>query len=468
MRGFFCRPSANGGPNFAILTVAEAEYAKLQDGSSSGGFFHIDTKVCSTQNGSRSPGAANPMESFWRFVMVAKRQLVSLRTLLLVVLSAPVLLSARSVRAQAETVLYTFDGVDGGGPTSGLTPDGAGNLYGTTSWGGLFAAGNVYKLSRNGSGGWNETVLYAFTGGEDGCNPSSGLVFDSAGNLYGTASSGGANGLGVVFELTPSPRTTGWEEKVLYSFSGGTGGANPTGGVIFDAEGNLYGTTDDWVDHAPQTVFELSPHDGGWTERTLYHNYLNGAGLTMDPAGNIFGLGLSTVFELSPDGKGDWNASVIHTFKGAPGDGRQPFGTLVFDEAGNLYGTTYAGGTNDDGTVYRLTRGKHGKWSERVLHSFAGGNDDGSNPFSGVVLDAAGNMFGCTTAGGSIWGGGAGTVFELAPVGRGEYEEKILWDFDVTDGGFPRGTLILDLAGNLYGTALAGSKGAGIVFKLTP
>jgi len=372
------------------------------------------------------------------------------------VLSVLLLIAARPAQAQTETVLHDFTGGSGDGayPQYPLTSDGAGNLYGTTSYGGLYEGGTVFELSPNGSGGWNEKVLYSFCSPScaDGLNPYySGVIFDTLGNLYGTAANGGANGYGVVFEL--SPVGANWTETVLYSFTGGADGATPESGLIFDPTGNLYGTNS-------AGVFELSPSGGGWTEQVIYGvSPSTGTGLTMDAAGNIYGVSASTVFELASNGNGGWSPTVIHNFTGFPKDGSNPHGTPVLDKAGNLYGTTHNGGAKDLGTVYKLSPGKNG-WKEKILHSFA------SNPWAGIVLDAAGNMYGTTIFGGKFL---AGTVFELAaPVGTGGYEEKVLWSFNGTDGQYPYGNLILDSAGNLYGTANGGSSGVGVVFEVNP
>ncbi len=348
-----------------------------------------------------------------------------------------------------EIVIYTFcplgyNCTDGLYPASSLTFDRAGNLYGTTYYGGAFGAGTVYELSPNGSGDWNETVLYSFTGGADGAYADGNVIFDSMGNLYGTAADGGANGDGVVFEL--SPAGTSWTETVLYNFAGGADGANPGTGVIMDPKGNLYGTNS-------AGVFELRLSGGGWTNRVVYGVSPEG-GLTMDTAGNIFGAGWVpgwSVFELSPNGNGGWNPTVLHSFDGVDHDGLEAFGTPAFDQAGNVYGTTCFGGAYGDGTVYKLrpiTKGKNkGEWTESILHSFKGGQD-GACPMAGLVLDAAGNIYGDTTG-----YYGYGTVFELlAPVGKSSYKEKILWNFNGTDGAYPADSLILDRAGNLYGT----------------
>jgi uncharacterized repeat protein (TIGR03803 family) len=262
------------------------------------------------------------------------------------------LLAARPAQAQTETVVHSF-GVkagDGVSPESRLTADAAGNLYGTTAYGGVVVYGTVFELSPNRHGGWNETVLYTFTGGADGAEPDlSYVTFDSAGKLYGTTFAGGAYGLGVVFEL--SPTGTGWTETVLHNFGGYAGdGAKPINGLIMDRAGNLYGTTAFGGSGSDGAVFELSPSDGGWTEQVIYNVESTGSGLTMDGAGNIFGTSISTVFELSPNGIGGWNPAVIHTFSGARAKHYvYPNGTPVLDHAGTLYGTTFDGGDKNNG-----------------------------------------------------------------------------------------------------------------------
>ena len=397
--------------------------------------------------------------------------------LTLAVLSALLLIAVRPAQAQTETVLYNFTtGFQEGGPQAGLTTDGAGNFYGTTFGGGL-GWGTVFELSRNGSGGWNQTVLYTFTGGADGGAPVSSVIFDSAGNLYGTTELGGGYQFGVVFEL--SPLGTSWTETVLHGFAGGADGAFPLNGLIIDPAGNLFGTTY-YGGVGGGTVFELSPSGGGWTEQTIYSavpsNYGTSAGLTMDAARNIFGVSYSTIFELSPTGTGGWNPTVIHTFVRGPKAGNVMDGTPVLDKAGNLYGTTSPSGAIRDyygpafGTVYELSPKKNGKWTKKILHTFGqGGALGGIAPYGGLVLDTAGNIYG-TTLDGSEAGPGPGTVFELvAPVGKGSYTEKVLWSFNGIDGAQPNGSLILDSAGNLYGTtAGGGSSGNGVVFQVTP
>jgi uncharacterized repeat protein (TIGR03803 family) len=349
---------------------------------------------------------------------------------------------------------------------------------GPPSRGGL-GVGTVFELLPNRSGGWNETVLYSFTGEPDGARPFySDVIFDSAGNLYGTTYLGGANEYGVVFELSPVGGS--WAETVLYRFGGGADGANPVNGLIMDPAGNLYSTTSAGGTSGWGTVFELSPSGSDWTEQVIYNvetqRHYSDAGLTMDAAGNIFGVSFSTVFELSPDGKGGWNPTTIHTFTGRPKDGSYPEGTLVLDKAGSLYGTTARGGTKSGpkncGTVYKLSPGKKGRWTKKILYSFNCGQKDGRHPHAGIVFDAAGNIYGTTFNGGKYDGPGliGGTVYKLvAPVGKGGYKERVLWSFNGTDGAGPVGSLILDSAGNLYGTTQDGGLGiSGVVFEVTP
>ncbi|MGD0214438.1 MAG: choice-of-anchor tandem repeat GloVer-containing protein [Terriglobales bacterium] len=400
----------------------------------------------------------------------------------LVLMAILILMTAPPAAAQTETLLYAFTGgTDGGQPFAHLASDGAGNFYGTTAVGGL-GYGTVFEVSPNGNGGWNETVLHAFTDGADGGYPlASPVIFDSHGNIYGTTAKGGANGFGVFFELSPAGKS--WNETVLYNFASGVGGVYPFNGLIMDSAGNFYGTDNVYQSgHAiTEGVFELSQSGGSWTEKVIYDNEVavanfGGGGLTMDSAGNIFGISSGgflpqIVFELSPNGHGVWKSTVLHSFakryyaEGAP----------VLDKSGNLYGTTASGGASNNGTVYKLSPGKNGKWTEDVVYAFKGGTQDGSAPNAGIVFDAAGNIYGTTAGGGPS---NDGTVFELvAPGGKGnhQYREKVLWSFNGADGSQPFGSLILDSAGNIYGVAPFGDNrgctndtGCGVVFEVTP
>jgi uncharacterized repeat protein (TIGR03803 family) len=260
------------------------------------------------------------------------------------------------------TVIYGFSGgSDGSTPLYGdLIFDQRGNIYGTASSGGS-GNGVVYEMMRSGSG-WTEMPLYAFSG-PDGANPLSDVIFDNAGNLYGTTSAGGAFGHGTVFEL--SPVGTGWTEKVLYSFQGGSDGSAPITGLIFDQSGNLYGPTLNGGAGGGGTIFQLSPSGGSWTFNLLY-SFTGGTNcgprgtLSMDGAGNIYGTtacdgtnSYGNIFELTPSG-GGWTYNSLYDFTGGS-DGRFPYSNVIFDSAGNLYGTTSKGGSQNSGVVWEFT-----------------------------------------------------------------------------------------------------------------
>jgi uncharacterized repeat protein (TIGR03803 family) len=311
-----------------------------------------------------------------------------------------------------KTILHSFGGSDGYSPT-GLIFDTTGNLYGTTGGGGANGDGTVYRLTPS-NGGWIESVLHSFAG-SDGSYPQAGLVLDTAGNLYGTTKQGGASGFGTVFELKPS--SGAWTETVLHSFTV-SDGIDPEASLIFDGSDNLYGTTLGGGAYGGGTVFELKHSNGGWTEATLYSfpgnvGYALEANVVFDSEGNLLGttaqgpgvdcntVGCGIVFELSPPGS--WIETTLHAFIGS--DGERPLAGVILDSQGNLYGTTWLGGANGFGSVFKLDTSN----KETVLHSFSGGID-GSGPFAGLVMDAAGNLYGTTAAGGST---GNGVVFEI-------------------------------------------------------
>ena len=374
---------------------------------------------------------------------------------------------------------------------SNLTIDTAGNLYGTTTAGGIFGYGTVFKLTHTASG-WTEAVIYAFGHNlADGGVPEGGLTLDAAGNLYGTTHGGGANNSGVVFELVNNGDGT-WAEKVLYSFNN-TDGYGPWAAPIFDAAGNLYGTTESGGAYNYGTAYELTPTGGGnWSEQVL-HSFGNGtdgatpfAGLVMDAAGNLYGTtwlgganlcdgaGCGTVFKLSPTGGGNWSEQVIHNFINNGVDGNQPWaGSLIFDSSGNLYGTTTLGGTYlceggsvGCGTVYEMTPTAGGNWTEQVIYSFNGGGPGGEDPTSAVLFDAAGNLYGTTYFGGLLEGG---TAFKLT-LRDGRWTEQVLHPFGASgDGVTPASGLIFDRAGNLYGTTMEGGLyDGGTAYEITP
>jgi uncharacterized repeat protein (TIGR03803 family) len=326
---------------------------------------------------------------------------------------------------------FSFNGRDGAYPYSGLVGDAAGNLYGTTLLGGDyhcndgFGCGAVFELTPNGSGGWTEKVLHSFNhNGTEGTYPETGLILDRSGDLYGTTPRGGDYGYGTFFELTPNG-SGGWTYKKFHNFGNGTDGASPEAGLIFDVAGNLYGTTGYGGDYYAGTVFELTPNgSGGWTEKKL-HDFGNGtdglypwAGLIFDAAGNLYGTtqyggayGNGTAFELTPNGSGGWTEKRLHNF-GNGTDGDEPLAKLIFDAAGNLYGTTYYGGAYGNGTAFELTPNGSGGWTEKKLHNFGNGTD-GTSPDAGLILDRSGNLYGTTTSGGGTYN--AGTVFEITP-----------------------------------------------------
>jgi uncharacterized repeat protein (TIGR03803 family) len=392
---------------------------------------------------------------------------VTRATLILATLSL-LLTATRPALAQTVTTLLTFTGSNGANPLSGLAADSEGNLYGTTTYGGASGVGTIFELSPDGEGGWNETVLYSFCSDPncaDGEEPNFFfLIFDSAGNLYGTTSAGGAYELGTVFKLTHVGAV--WTETVLHSFDSGL--FSPQGNLIFDAVGNLYGTTRFGGGTGFGGVFELTPSAGGWTEQLIYDAETVGALIT-DANENIFGTGPTTVFELSPSESGGWTPTVIHTFTGTPTDGDLPRGPLVFDQAGNLYGTTVQGGANGDGTVYELNPTATG-WTEEILYSFGDNGADGIWPSGGIVFDATGNIYGTTYLGG-LYGSdgdiGPGTVFELAALPNSSgYKESVLWSFNHTDGAFPDCNFIRGSGGKLYSTTYqGGSNNQGVVFE---
>ncbi len=301
---------------------------------------------------------------------------------------------AVSCSAGTESVLYFFKGgtTDGQDPGGGLIMDGAGNLYGTTAGGGTNGYGTVFTINAAGT----ESVVYSFKGGTtDGDSPFGQLVMDSAGNLYGTTSGGGANGDGTVFKITAAGT-----ESVLHSFVGGTtDGQQPIAGLVMDSAGNLYGTTSFGGENDDGTVFKIS---AGGTASILY-SFKGGttdgkvpdSGVIMDGAGNLYGTtsmgganGDGTVYEISAAG----TESILHSFDGYPTDGQLPWAGLAMDNAGNLYGTTTEGGANDDGTVFKIDAAG----AETVLYSFKGGTTDGQGPFSSLIIDGAGNLYGTT------------------------------------------------------------------------
>ena len=379
------------------------------------------------------------------------------------VVLAAALLGVRAAHGQTaksvkETTLYTFSGgADGGSPYASLIRDAAGNLYGATFAGGAANLGTLFKIDKTGT----ETVLYSFTGKPDGEHASRNLLRDKAGNLYGVAYEGGASGFGAVFKLNKTGT-----ESIVYSFGAGTDGEYPGSGLIADTAGNLYGTTGYGGASGNGTVYRVSKSG----KEKILHSFTGADGqypfgnLLRDSAGNLYGTtsmggttGNGTVFKLTAKGK----VTVLHNFAGGT-DGANPYAGLVQDAKGNFYGTTYYGGAGckgfDCGTVFKVSP----KGKETVLHAFA--LTDGHYPdFGTLVRDAAGNLYGTTYAGG---GADMGVVFKVSSSGK----ESIVYTFTGgADEGFPVAGLIEDNAGNFYGTTLGdGTSTFGTVFKIKP
>jgi len=370
---------------------------------------------------------------------------------------------------QTYKVLYSFQGgnLDGENPLAELLSDGAGNLYGTTQGGGNTGGGTVFKLSPDGS----ESILYSF--GAGGSSPLAGLIADANGNFYGTTFSGGkkcGTGCGVVYKFAPDGSKT-----VLHAFVGKLDGKFPRGRLVFDSDGNLFGTTSEGGNGCPRnhdgcgTVFKIAP-DG--TE-TILHAFKGGSdgsapsgALILDDAGNLYGTTDTTVFRLMQDG----TETVLHKFTGGVTDGLGPIGSLLSDSDGNLFGVTEGGGTGCNGsgcgTVFKITA----QGDESIVYSFQGGND-GSEPMAGLFRAANGNLYGTTLAGGGSGcqaNAGCGTVFVVTPDGA----ETVLHTFaEKKDGRSPLAALVSWRHGYLVGTTHAGGthrRVAGTVFEVLP
>jgi uncharacterized repeat protein (TIGR03803 family) len=397
--------------------------------------------------------------------------------------------AASAWAAATETVLYSFCAqtscVDGEQPYGTPVADASGHLYGTTYYGGANNFGAVYELT-NSNGSWTESVIYSFTGPNngDGANPFAGLVFDKAGNLYGTTYAGGASSEGTVFELTKSGST--WTETVLHTFSdvSGNDGTNPYSALMFDAAGNLYGTAHAGGKDGYGVVFQLKPSGKKWTYKIIHvfpgANTSGGGypyeGLVLDTKnGYLYGTAyyggviwdVGVVYQLR-EVSGVWISSVIYTFLG-DSLGQYPYANLAVDGAGDLYGTTYSGGNYDLGLVFKLTP-KGSSWTEKVLYSFKGyANKDGAYPYyNGLTLDASGNVYGTTYQGGSSAANNLnyGTVYELS---ANTYKETVLWSFGTSgDGYYPYQPPTI-VKGDLYGaTYVGGLHGEGTVYEVKP
>jgi len=386
-------------------------------------------------------------------------------------LSALLPASVQTAYGQTETVLYSFgEYPDGANPVANPVLGKKKNLYGTTRYGGAYNAGTVFEVTPSGT----EKVLHSFeVTGTDGYYPYAGLIVDKKRNLYGTTADGGTigtNGAGTVFELTPSGT-----ETILHVFqANGTDGYLPSADLVMDKLGNLYGTTYYGGAYGYGTVFELTPTG---TETILHSfnydgtdGYYTQAALALDKHGNLYGTtpaggayGFGMVFKLTPTG----TETILHSFLPEGTDGCNPLSSPILDKKGNLYGTTQGCGAYGEGTVFKLTP----LGSETILYSFGSNGTDGYLPYGSLIFDKKGNLYGTTNSGGAYR---FGTVFKLTPSGT----ETILHSFNPgngTDGYMPSGdSLLLDKEGNLYGTTALGGgyscngNGCGTVYKVTP
>jgi uncharacterized repeat protein (TIGR03803 family) len=389
------------------------------------------------------------------------------------------LLATAAWAASATKLIYSFAGSgDGEYTDTELVMDSAGNLYGTSVQGGIYGGGTVFQVTPAGV----HTVLYDFTGGADGGEPYKGVTLDAQGNLYGTAVTGGGGscegGCGVVFKLTNSGGV--WTQTVIHTFTGGNDGSGPGSPVAIDKQGNLYGATPTGGANGMGVVYQLRPGaTGGWTLRVI-HTFTGGTDggggsasrLMIDATGNLYSVctvgganGFGTVYKMSSV-QGKWQFTTLYAFKDQP-DGALPYGGVISDKAGNLYGTTYYAGAHDLGTVYKLTH-SNGTWTESVLYSFKGGAD-GSSPISSLVADAAGNLYGTTSDGGAA-SCTCGVIFKMTPGGNGKWTESVVYRFPGTpQPGFAYNGMVADSTGTFYGATVHGGSGNdGAIYQFTP
>jgi uncharacterized repeat protein (TIGR03803 family) len=379
-------------------------------------------------------------------------------------------------------VIHSFGDGDGEYPATDLVVDSTGTIYGTTTQGGGLNSGTVFALSPSGQG-WDESVIYSFTSGPDGGQPYNGVTLDAQGNLYGTAVTGGTGqacegGCGVVYKLTKSGGT--WTQSVLYNFTGGNDGSGPGAGLTFDRKGNLYGMAPTGGEFGVGVIYKLAPDgSGGWTQSVL-HAFTGGAdgatgsaGRLMVSSGRLYGVatvgganGKGTVFRLNPQAGGGWTLETLYAFKGPP-DGGLPYGAVIRDGAGRLYGTTYYDGAHDAGAVYQLTPTASGPWDEKVIYSFAGG-PDGSHPVSHLNFDAAGNLYGTTSEGGDE-SCNCGTIFKLTPAGA-RWQYTVVHAFQGSpDGKYAYNGMAPGPGGKLYGSTVhGGDADDGVIFAFVP
>jgi uncharacterized repeat protein (TIGR03803 family) len=386
--------------------------------------------------------------------------------------------------AQSYSVIHYFTGAGDGYYPWGLTIDQAGNLYGATLSGGPSGQGEIFRMARRGSG-WTLTPLYHLGG--------LGVVFGPDGKLYGTG--GGALGLGGVFSLAPPASACAtvlcpWTATILHSFAGGPDdGAGPANAdLVFDQQGNIYGTTSAGGSGACSggcgTVYRLSHDNGGWSSSVLYSfqgyspdDFSPFGGVIFDQAGNLYGtaqggpLNAGTVYQLTPN-NGSWSKSTIYEFDAGNNQGFEPYASLLLGPSGAMYGTTQAGGEGQNGTAFELTP-SNGGWNFTLLYSLSGPNTNAGSE-APLTQDAAGNLYGTTTDAGAY---GYGNVFKLTYT-NGSWIYSSLHDFQRSDGWGPQSKVVIDAQGHLYGTTInggpenpaCGGSGAtcGVVWEIVP
>lgn len=390
-------------------------------------------------------------------------------------------------QAQNFQVIYNFTGgADGAYPSTGLTIDGVGNIYGTAFGGGTKGYGTIFNLDNDGSG-WALAPVYSFQAGSDGAGPIGAVAIGPDGSVYGSTSAGGGGpclsengyrGCGTVYSLRPpqrAPHTAvyNWSSTILHRFSINDG-SYPQGPLTFDSSGNIYGTTVNGGNAGWGLIYKLIPSGGGWSQDILYQAQGNGDGeypwdgVVFDQSGNLYGVftqsgpnNYGALYELSPSGSG-WKESTVHSFTYSGNNGSTPQGGPIFDNSGNLYGSTVHD-VSGGGTVFEMTR-SGGGWSYNFLYGLTGGI--GLGPYDKLTMDAAGNLYGTTYGDGQY---GYGSVFKLTRSGGG-WTYSSLHDFTGgKDGANPICQLVFDASGNLYGTAISGgAHNVGVVFEITP
>jgi len=391
----------------------------------------------------------------------------------LMALGALIALTLAAAAQQTVSAIYNFGNANGAYPHGGLAFDSHGNIFGTATSGGFFNQGVVFELQPESGGSWSGRTIYNFGNiANDGAYPYASLVADSAGNVYGTTSAGGVYGGGTVFELIPNSRGN-YNETILHNFGSGSDGKTLYSNLIFDSSGNLYGTTYSGGTGNGGTVFELTPaQNDAWTETILINFGSEGSpsnlysGLIFDSSGNLFGTsvfggahGGGTVFELSRTDRGNWKETTLFPLGGFE-DGRFPYGGLAFDSAGNLYGTTTGGlaWPWNGGTIFELTPQSDGQWTETILTRVG----VGSGPVYGGLINVQGDIYGPLYD--------VTEIFQMSPKSGGGWT---FHDYGVynspPDGLHPYAGVIVDSSGNIYGTDLfGGTHGYGTVFKITP